>query len=453
MDAPAMLTNKHVPEDVGLRNIAAAEEEGGQGQMHRGEEKQHKPVLKKVKEKVKKIKNTIAGGGHGGNNGDGERAGGSSNSSSSSEEDEHDVAAQRMGDVDQRGYQEDVEEDKPVAMESDPEVHGAPMYDSARIPAVQEVEGDGGAPRVRLGDLGGPVVEDPAAPHSTTRVPREGEDIGTTPVVRAFESMSVSDDPKHVGAGKPDVDVPNDPMPVSDAATAGEEWKDATPDGAAAGATPENAASGATYTDKIKSAAAGTTEYGKKLATTVYEKVAGVGTVVAGKVQQVTQSTGTATPGVGAGSQSQSQDADADADASTTLASGEPATGGQQDKGVTVTGYIADKLRPGDEDRALSEAISGAVQRRKEDVAQRVPAAPAPGDTMAKVREAPAQVLAKARDAVTSLTGGSRVSDTVQPTTATDASVMEDGAEVEAAPVIRGEEIGETQRQPNVSMT
>lgn len=28
-----------------------------------------------------------------------------------------------------------------------------------------------------------------------------------------------------------------------------------------------------------------------------------------------------------------------------------------------------------------------------------------------------------------------------------------DGAEVESAPVIRGEEIGETQRQPNVSMT
>ena len=277
---------------------------------------------------------------------------------------------------------------------------------------MQEVEGDGGAPRVRLGDLGGPVVEDPAAPRSTTRVPREGEDIGTTPVVRAFESMSVSDDPKHVGAaGKPDADVQNDPMPVSDAATAGEEWKDATPDSAAAGATP-----GATYTDKIKSAAAGTTEYGKKLATTVYEKVAGVGTVVVGKVQQVTQTAGTDTPGVAGGAAgSQSQD---DVDASTTLASGEPATGGQQqqDKGVTVTGYIADKLRPGDEDRALSEAISGAVQRRKDDVAQRVPAvAPAaPGDTIAKVREAPAQVLAKARDAVTSLTGGTRVSDTVQ---------------------------------------
>ena len=110
---------------VGVFVAAAAEEEGGQGQMHRGEEKQHKPVLKKVKEKVKKIKNTIAGGG-GGGKGIANGGEGASGSSSSNEEGEGDVAAQRMGDVDQRGYQEDVEEDKPVAMESDPEVHGAP---------------------------------------------------------------------------------------------------------------------------------------------------------------------------------------------------------------------------------------------------------------------------------------------------------------------------------------
>ena len=35
-------------------------------------------------------------------------------------------------------------------------------YDPARKPAGQELEGQG-APAVRLGDLGGPVVEDPAA--------------------------------------------------------------------------------------------------------------------------------------------------------------------------------------------------------------------------------------------------------------------------------------------------
>ena len=177
-------------------------------------------------------------------------------------------------------------------------------------------------------------------------------------------------------------------MPVSD--TGAEEWKDAP---AATDAT-NNSATGpgpAGYTDKIKSAAAGTAEYGKQLASTVYEKVTGVGTAVAGKVQQATQSAGTATPGAGA-----PQD------------TATPGAGGQ-DKGVTVTGYIAEKLRPGDEDRALSEAISGAVPRRKDDV----------GGTVAQRVPTPGQVITKAREAVTSLTGGNRVSETVQPTTAT----------------------------------
>ncbi|XP_066338999.1 low-temperature-induced 65 kDa protein-like [Miscanthus floridulus] len=567
MDA---LTRKHVPEDVGLRNTGEVEDEGagGQAQLHR-DEKQHKPVLTKVKEKIKKIKNTLAGHGHGH---DGEHGGGDERmgdagtgtgrgSSSSSEEAEEDA-------VEKGGYMEDVE-DKPVVMESDPEVHGAPMYDSARAPAVQdlvakydqpartpavqEVEGDGAEPRVRLGDIGGPVVEDTAAPRSTTPAAREGEDIGTTPVVQQFETMSLSDDPAHVGAGKKgakaeerkdkaadtvggaaggasytdrlknaaaggteygkklastmyekvasvgtavgvgkrddeqrteavpasntagaeewrdapeatDTDAtrgagytdkiksaaagttgygkqlastvydkvaavaPNlrpqessakaegahsEAMPVSD--TGAEEWKDAP---AATNAT--NTALGpAGYTDKIKSAAAGTTEYGKQLASTVYEKVAGVGTAVAGKVQQATQSAGTATPGPGV-----QQD------------TATPGAGGQ-DKGVTVTGYIAEKLRPGNEDRALSEAISGAVQRRKEDV----------GGTVAQRVPAPGQVITKARDAVTSLTGGNRVSETVQPATATGEDVKEGYAT--EAPVIRGEEIGSAKLNTN----
>uniref|UniRef100_A0A0D9XLA1 Uncharacterized protein n=1 Tax=Leersia perrieri TaxID=77586 RepID=A0A0D9XLA1_9ORYZ len=446
MDAPAMVMNKHVPEDVGQRNIAAAEEEGGQGQMHRrgGEEKQHKPVLKKVKEKVKKIKKTIAGGGHGGGNngaGDangagagGEHGGGSSSSGSEEGDDVEDAAAVRMGDdVDQGGYQEDVEDKPVVAMDSDPEVHGAPMYDSAKVPAAERDVGGGG---VRLGDIGGDVVEDPAAPNSTTPAPRQGEDIGSTPVVRAFEAMSVSDGDKHVGAGagKPD----EHPMPVSsDVASAGaEEWKDAPTDAAAG----ENAAA-TTYTEKIKSAAAGTTEYGKKLATTVYEKVAGVGTVVAGKVQAA----GSAIPGVGTGAA-----ATQNTSATAAAAGDQSAASGQQDKGgaTTVTGYIADVLRPGDEHRELSQSISGAVQRRKDDVAQRVPAAPP--------SMAPAQVLAKAREAVTSLAGGARVSETVQPATTTDErNVMADGTVVEEAPVVGGEEIGDPQPkpQPNISMT
>ncbi|CAD6213129.1 unnamed protein product [Miscanthus lutarioriparius] len=462
MDA---LTRKHVPEDVGLRKTGEVEDEGagGQAQLHR-DEKQHKPVLTKVKERMKKIKNTLAGHGHGH---DGEHGGGDERmgdagtgtgrgSSSSSEEAEED-AVEREAALEKGGYMEDVE-DKPVVMESDPEVHGAP----------------------------------------------KGEDIGTTPVVQQFETMSLSDDPAHVGAGKKgakaeewkdkaadtvggaaggasymdrlknaaagsteygknlasasvgtavgvgkrDDDQRTEAVPASNTAGA-EEWRDAPEatdtdatrgagytdkiKSAAAGTTgygkqlastvydkvagvgtavspnlrPQessakaegahseaipvsdtgaeewkdapaatnatNTASGpAGYTDKIKSAAAGTTEYGKQLASTVYEKVAGVGTAVAGKVQQATQSAGTATPGPGV-----HQD------------TATPSAGGQ-DKGVTP------------------------VQRRKEDV----------GGTVAQRVPAPGPAITKARDAVTSLTGGNRVSETVQPTTATGTNLV-----------------------------
>jgi hypothetical protein len=180
-------------------------------------------VLKKVKEKVKKIKSTLAGHGHGhghdGEHGGDERMGeedayAGSDSSGEGEED----AVEREAALEKDGYMEDIE-DKPVVMESDPDpdVHGTPskcsshliagvrrvcsktcaltclrdpfaVYESARAPAVQdivaeydqpawtpavrEVEGDGVAPRVRLGDVGGPVVEDPAAPRSKTPAAR-----------------------------------------------------------------------------------------------------------------------------------------------------------------------------------------------------------------------------------------------------------------------------------------
>uniref|UniRef100_A0A0E0I4X5 Uncharacterized protein n=1 Tax=Oryza nivara TaxID=4536 RepID=A0A0E0I4X5_ORYNI len=169
----------------------------------------------------------------------GDRAG-VSNNSNSSEEDERDVAAQRMGDRCRR------------------------WSSGGRRRNVS---------RCRLGDLGGPVLDVSAAPHSTMRVLREGEDIGTTPVVDSFE------------------------------------WKDAAtytmPEGSAAACRVRR--------DVHRQDQVGSDmhhgEYSKKLATTMYEKVAGVGT-------------GTAQ----------------DSDASTTLASGEPATGQQQDKGATVTG-------------------------------------------------------------------------------------------------------------------
>uniref|UniRef100_A0A453Q7U4 Low-temperature-induced 65 kDa protein n=1 Tax=Aegilops tauschii subsp. strangulata TaxID=200361 RepID=A0A453Q7U4_AEGTS len=101
------------------------------------------------------------------------------------------------------------------------------------------------------------------------------------------------------GAGKRDLDLPREGTRASYTGT--ERLKNAATDAtgteglknAATDAATEGAP-GATYTDMIKSAAAGTTEYGKKLASTVYDKVAGVGTAVTSKAQQVTTSAGTA---------------------------------------------------------------------------------------------------------------------------------------------------------------
>lgn len=201
------------------RGAVRAGDDGGQGQLHR-EEKEHKPVLKKVKEKVKKIKHTLTGGhshGHGDEHGQhDDRA--DYDGSGSDEEEEGDAALEREAAMEKGGYMEDVE-DKPVlASEPDPEVHGAPskctaslcarlllfffsdtplpiyrrvlclhgmcvrvavvaVYESERIPPVQDLvakydpqarapaarEAHGAdAPGVRFGNLGGGAVHDPA---------------------------------------------------------------------------------------------------------------------------------------------------------------------------------------------------------------------------------------------------------------------------------------------------
>lgn len=92
-------------------------------------------------------------------------------------------------------------------------------------------------------------------------------------------------------------------------------------------------------------------EYGKKIATTVtekltpvYEKVAEAGSTVMSKVHD--------TVGTGTGTSSNS-----------TTENGVK----EKDKGVSVKEYFLEKLRPGDEDRALAEVISEALLTRKEE--------------------------------------------------------------------------------------
>ncbi|TYG91807.1 hypothetical protein ES288_A12G291600v1 [Gossypium darwinii] len=88
-------------------------------------------------------------------------------------------------------------------------------------------------------------------------------------------------------------------------------------------------------------------DYGKKMAATmadklspVYEKVAGAGSTMVSKLH-----------GPGSG----------------TAIEVYPDQVQDQDKGVSMKSYIAEKLKPGEEDRALSEVISEALQKRKEE--------------------------------------------------------------------------------------
>jgi hypothetical protein len=109
-----------------------------------------------------------------------------------------------------------------------------------------------------------------------------------------------------------------------------------------------------TVDDHTKSSSASPVEYGKKIAATVteklspvYEKVAEAGSTVMSKVQ-----------GGGPGG----------TDSTTTGNIKSESTGVKgQDKGVSVKNYVLDKLRPGDEDRALSEVISEALHKRNDE--------------------------------------------------------------------------------------
>ncbi|XVE58545.1 hypothetical protein DITRI_Ditri04bG0177800 [Diplodiscus trichospermus] len=88
-------------------------------------------------------------------------------------------------------------------------------------------------------------------------------------------------------------------------------------------------------------------DYGKKIASTVtekltpvYEKVAGAGSTIMSKLHG---------PGTG-----------------TASAVGTEVP--EQDKGDSMKGYSAEKLKPSEEDRALSEVISNALHKRKQDL-------------------------------------------------------------------------------------
>ncbi|KAJ4784213.1 Low-temperature-induced 65 kDa protein [Rhynchospora pubera] len=342
-----------------------------------GEEKQHdeKPaVLKKVKEKVKKIKDKIGKKKH-----DDGRDHDSDTSSGEGEED---------------GYKEDDEL----------EISSAPTSEPQEV-----LTGDAGKvepEKVRLRDaVTGDIKEDPAAPMSTNPPARGGEEIGMTPVVQAFESLDVSKESKPELERKPEIQQPadtgfTDQLNVSDEPMTEQELKPETQQSADTGFTdqlsvsdepmteqepkPETQQSAdtgstdqpsVTYTEKLKSMATVPAEYGKNVASTVYDKLSTAGTAVVRKIR------------------------------------GEPTEKGEtetsreinEDKGVSVKEYLSEKLKPGEEEEALSEVISETVQGSKEGAVDKAKK----GMETAQTRAGGVRMVEKIRGAVTSVVGGS----------------------------------------------
>ncbi|CAL9157134.1 unnamed protein product [Musa hybrid cultivar] len=269
-----------------------------------GEEEHHgkKPVFEKVKEKVKKIKDTISKKKHG--HGD------------DIHDDHRDVSEE------EEGYEEDDEERL-----DDPAVHGATGHAGGE--KARDVE------KAAMKDYVRSLEEDPAAPMSDTSAQRGsccaagGEDIGTSPVIQAFEAMTVTDQPP----------VKNEVCGVHNIS---EEEK--PPSG----------------TDKNTTTAKAP-----------YEAVAEAGARVIEKVQQ-----------------------------------GDSATeGGSVRVGSGVRVKLAEKLKPGEEDKALCEVISDAIRKRREGAE-----AAAAAVTDSKAKSGKLGMMGRLRGAVTSWVGGRRES-------------------------------------------
>ncbi|GFY84222.1 CAP160 protein [Actinidia rufa] len=359
--------------------------EGEDHEQHHGK----KSVLKKVKAKAKKIKETLTKHGH--------------------------------------GHDHDDEEDEEEEMEEDPEVHGAPMYESTAI--------RGGVPGPQPGvNLEKPTVmaedrhdskytdpptrqagektrqtkvsvgkstaleEDPHAPKELPEVSNYqskvtdptgdgGEEAGITPILSAFNKMNVSGELKsnpkagerpksYAGSHDQFASEQRPAHTTTDPEMPGLALKSfhggSNPDDMPCDTFTKQPSGQGGYTEKISSATSAITDKaiaaknavisklgygtregeetgksGSNITATVTEKlspmsekVANVGTSVMSKVH---------------GSETGQERGDIDK---------------RQGKAVSMKEYLAEKLSPSDEDKALSEVISDALHKRKQEVGE-----------------------------------------------------------------------------------
>ena len=195
-----------------------------------------------------------------------------------------------------------------------------------------------------------------------------GEEVEINPIISYFDEMSVQDKPEQgftAGTGSHNqfspeqlptqtksttdnsADMPSDKTYVGKVSTAAISAKNAV---ASKLGYEGRYKGGETHGGDDQKTGSSVNEYGKKIANTVtetlspvYRKVAAAGSAVMSKVQ---------------GTDS------------------EPEGDRAPDKGVSVKAYLAEKLKPGDEDRALSEVISYAFHKRKEEPENEVKSEP-----------------------------------------------------------------------------
>jgi hypothetical protein len=189
-----------------------------------------------------------------------------------------------------------------------------------------------------------------------------GEEIGMTPVIQSFESMTVSNEPKPEHEPKPETQ-PSDSTGPTDHPSAS--YSTDQPN--------------ASYTEKIKSMATVPVEYGKNIASTVYGKLSNAGTAVVHKIR---------------GGPTKKDNTDT-------------SSAVNQDKGMSVKEYLSEKLKPGEENLALSEVISERMQRSKEEIGHSA----SEGMATVQARAGGTRKVEKVRGAVTSVVGGGERSD------------------------------------------
>ncbi|KAL9163337.1 hypothetical protein ABFS82_06G033900 [Erythranthe guttata] len=369
------------------------------GSHHEAAEK--KSVLKKVKEKAKKIKDTIKKHSHGHEHEEGHEY---RHDQISEEEDDDDddeeeeilmVAPQPHGTPvvyespvipgTKLPIQTDLNLEKPAGGTREDyfinpkvknEVHhyardeaGAPAMpfpDPAREPGkelhqiisldvVDKKETNVAEPAVMIGSLMG-LEEDPHSPKNI-RIPssnyqskvadpntgRGGKEADVAPLLQRLDNIHIHDQSKPAAASEQSSCTENPELPRG---TIGEKISSATSVIADKAVSAKNVvASKLGYGGEAKEGGVDSskkpvselaTEYGHKVAETlapVYERVAGAGSAVLSKVQ-------------GGGD---------------TVVQGAAA-----DKGVSMKQYLAEKFKPGEEDKALSEAIADAFHKREE---------------------------------------------------------------------------------------